>query len=107
MDVSSTSCDDENCDTEDDYDVWENINNDKLDDENVSGTARTNRSLALVLYLMKCGFAWRREHLYKTIMVKVRKVRLNKDMTFQEALKYAIRQEIRNSRKACPGRTQN
>ena len=59
-------------DTEDDYDVWENIT-DKLDDENVSGLAKTNRALELVLCAMKCGFVWHHESLCKEIMVKARK----------------------------------
>ena len=90
-----SNSDDENDDaiedTEDDYDVWENIN-DKLDDENVSGLAKTNRVLELVLYDMKRGFVWHHESLYKAIMVKAREARINKDLLFQEALNYAIRQ---------------
>ena len=47
---------DENDDTEDVYDIWKAVNN-KLDDENLSGMARRDRSLSLVLEHMKCGIA--------------------------------------------------
>ena len=53
--------------------IYEKNINDILDDDKLSGVARTNRALPIVLEMMKCGVAWHRETLYKAIMVKVRK----------------------------------
>ena len=72
--------------------MWEKIN-DKPDAENLSGTSRTDEALLLIFEFLKCGIEWPPESLYKAIMLKVRKARLNKDMPFREALKYAIRQK--------------
>ena len=80
------------------FDVWK-IVSDKMDNENVSGDARTNRGLELVLCFMERGVAWRRDSIYKAIMLTLKKARVNKHMTFQKALKYAIHQNRYKIRK--------
>ena len=54
------------------FDIWK-IVSDKMDNENVSGDARTNRGLELVLCFMQRGVAWRRGCIYKAIMITVKK----------------------------------
>ena len=69
------------------FDIWEFIN-DILDDENVSGSARTKRGVELILFYMRNADAWRRESLYRSIKkISNKKV---KHMSLQKALKYAI-----------------
>ena len=95
-DSSMGAGDDESTGSE--FDLWK-IVNDILDDENISGDARTNRGLELVLCFMQRGVAWRRDSIYKVIMVTLKKARVSKHMTFQEALKYAIHQNRYKIRK--------
>ena len=73
------------------FDIWKTTN-DKLDNENVSGDARTKRGLDHVLCLMHIGIAWRRDNIYKAIMLTLKKAQVSKHMSFKKALKYAIHQ---------------
>ena len=73
------------------FDIWK-ITNDKLDIENVSGDARAKRGSEHLLCLMRIGIAWRRENIYKAIMLTLKKAQVSKNMSFAKALKYAIHQ---------------
>ena len=73
------------------FDIW-NVTNNKMDNENVSGDARTKRSLDLVLRCMQLGIAWPCDNIYKAIMITLKKAQVSKHMSFQKALKYAIHQ---------------
>ena len=81
----------ENDDRDCDYDIWSIINN-KMDNENLSADARTNKRLAHFWYFIRCWSAWHRDRFYKAILVMLKKAQDNKKLSFQKALKYAIRQ---------------
>ena len=77
--------------------------NNKMYGENVSGDARTNRGLDLVLCFMRHGIAWCRDNIYKAIMITLKKAQVSKHMSFQKALKYAIHQNrFKIRKKTCP-----
>jgi hypothetical protein len=72
------------------FDIWEFVN-DILDDENVSGTVRTERGVELILFYMRNAEAWRHDSIYRSIK-KILKQKV-KHMSLQKALKYAIRRK--------------
>ena len=72
------------------FDMWGFIN-DILDDENVSGSARTKRSVELILFYMRTADAWRCDDFYGSIRKIVKQKR--KRMSLRKALKYAISHE--------------
>ena len=72
------------------FDIWEFINN-ILDNENVSGSARTKRGVQLILFYMRNADAWRHDSIYRSIK-KISKQKVN-HMSLQKALKYAIRRK--------------
>ena len=78
--------------------IWE-MTNTKMNNENVSGTARTKRSLEYVLFCLQHDIAWRRDSIYKAIMVSLKKAQAGNRMTFQKALKHAIHQNRYKIRK--------
>ena len=86
--VAEMSSDDDSSDGSGrEFDIWDFIN-DILDDENVSGIARTKRGVELILYYMRNADAWRRDSLYRSIKkISNKKV---KHMSLQKALKYTI-----------------
>ena len=80
--------DDDSSDGSDrEFDIWGFIN-DILDDENVSGSARTKRSVELILFYMRTADAWRCDDFYGSIRKIIKQKR--KRMSLQKALKYAI-----------------
>ncbi len=87
-DNSMESSDNDSSDGSDrDFDIWEFIN-DILDDENVSGSARTKRGVELILFYMRNADAWRQDSIYRSIK-KISKQKV-KHMSLANALKYAI-----------------
>ena len=80
------------------FDIW-NVTNNKMDNENVSGDARTKRSLDLVLRCMRLVIAWCHDNIYKAIMITLKKAQVSKHMSFHKALKYAIHQNRYKIRK--------
>ena len=94
---SDTSMSDDES-TVSEFDIWK-IVNDILNVENISGDARTNRGVELVLCFMQRGVAWRRDTIYRAIMTILKKARVDKHMTFQKALTYAIDQNRYKIRK--------
>ena len=100
-DNSMESSDNDNSDGKSiasEFDIW-TMTNDRMDDENVSGDARTKRGLDHVLLCMQHGIAWRRDNIYKAIMLTLKKAQVSKHMSFQKALKYAIHQNRYKIRK--------
>ena len=80
--------DDDSSDGSDrEFDIWGFIN-DILDDENVSGSARTKRGVELILFYMRSADAWRRDDHYRSIRKIIKQK--HKRMSLQKALKYAI-----------------
>ena len=61
------------------FDIW-TMTNDKMDDENVSGDARTKRGLDIVLCFMRFGVLQRCDSIYKAIMTTLRVI-INKLFT--------------------------
>jgi len=87
-DNSMESSDNDSSDGSDtEFDIWEFIN-DILDDENVSGSARTKRGVELILLNMRNPDAWRHDSIYRSIK-KISKQKV-KHMSLEKALKYAI-----------------
>ena len=54
------------------FDIWK-MTNDKMDNGNVSGDARTKRGLDHVLRCMQYGIGWRCDNIYKAIMLTLKK----------------------------------
>ena len=81
-DTENVNSDGENEGTECDYDIWSIING-KIDNENVSDDARKNRGLRHFLYFIRCGLAWRRDRIYKAILMIFRKHKLIKVCLFK------------------------
>ena len=59
-----------------------------MDDENVSGSARTKRGIELILFYMRNADAWRHDSIYRSIK-KISKQKV-KHLSLQKALKYTI-----------------
>ena len=100
-DSSMESSDNDSSDGESiasEFDIWK-MSNEKTDNENVYGDARTKTGLDHVLCFMRHGIAWRRDNMYKAIMITLKKAQVSKHMSFQKALKYAIHQNRYKIRK--------